>query len=81
LEVEVVVDGGMSGEKMLRRARRSKTTTPSFPTVGRLVRNFSPVGRSATGHMAIGKSKIAQSRTVGLKSIGDNGVGHVSLPF
>ena len=40
LDVELVVDGGMNREELLRRAWRSKASTLSFPLPGWLARDL-----------------------------------------
>jgi len=45
------------------------------------VRDFRTVVRPAAGYVTTSHAKIAESRTVGPKPIGDDGVRQVSLPF
>ena len=81
LDIEVIVDGGMGSKEPLRRSRRSESAPLAFSAARRLVRNFCAVVRPSAGHMTASQVKIAQSRTVGAKPIGDDGVRQVSLPF
>ena len=59
LDVEVVVDGGMSGKEPLGRAWRSEPAPLPFSAARRLVRDLGAVVRPTTGHMAISHAKIA----------------------
>jgi hypothetical protein len=53
LEVEGVVDGGVSGEKSLRGTRILEADQRSFSSSNRLMRILRPIARSTNGDVSI----------------------------
>ena len=73
LDVEGVADGGVGGEKPLRRSSRFETLHSSFALSDRQVRILGPVVLPATKIRVPGKAQILQSGTVRWQFVCDNG--------
>ena len=70
LEVEGVVDGGMSGEEALRRSGRLEALHLPFSSPHRLVRILRPVVLAQTLFMASSHPKLTAGAPVGRQPIG-----------
>lgn len=64
LEVEGILDGGVSGEKSLRGARILESDPTSFSSSNRLMRILRPIVRATTGDLAICQTEISQDGAV-----------------
>lgn len=73
LDVELVVNGGVDREELLRGPRRSELGPLSSSLASRLMRNFGSIVGVTAAHMPIGQAEIAKRRSVGSEPIGDEG--------
>ncbi len=74
LDIEGVVDGGVGGEKPLRRSWWLEALHPSFSLPNRQMRILSPIVTPCAGEMFLGHTKIAQCSTVGGQLVSYKGV-------
>jgi len=81
LEVEGIVDGGMGGEKSLRRPRILETNPTSFSASNGLMRILRSVVRATTGHMQMPKPEIFQGGAVRTQFVGRDRCRNNTLPL
>lgn len=60
LQIELVVDGIVGGQKPLHRARRLEPAHSAFSSARRLMRNFGPIVQSTTRDMKVFQAKFSK---------------------
>ena len=81
LEVEGFVDGGVGGEKSLRRAWTLETDPTSFSASDLLMRILRAIVRPTTGDMSIAQTKVYQGGAIRAQFVGRDRSRNDALPL